>query len=129
MMLLLRRILSMNMLYQSHIGSWAILVLLFLVSYFLLKGGVRKGAKIVHMILRLFFVIMVVTGIGMLFILKFPAMYVVKGILAIILIGAMEMLLTRTSKGTIGSKAPMYWVIVIVTLVLVLLLGFGVITF
>lgn len=118
-----------NMLYQSHIGSWAILVLLFFVAYFLLKGGVHKGAKIVHMILRLFYIIMVVSGIGMLVNYSFPAMYVVKGILAIVLIYAMEMLLVRTSKGTIGSKAPMYWILVIVTLVLVILLGYGVISF
>ncbi|NEU29743.1 DUF1516 family protein [bacterium LRH843] len=119
----------MNMLYQSHIGSWAILVLLFFVSYFLLKGGVHKGAKIVHMILRLFYVIMVVSGIGMLIGFGFPAMYVVKGILAIILIYAMEMLLVRTSKGTIGSKAPTYWGILLITLILVILLGFKVISF
>lgn len=117
------------MLYQSHIGSWAILVLLFFISYFLIRGGAKRGGKIVHMILRLFFVIMVVSGVGLLFGYKFPAVYVVKGILAIILIYAMEMLLVRTGKGTIGQKAPTYWAIVIVTLILVLLLGFNVITF
>lgn len=119
----------LNIFYQSHIGSWAITVLLFLVSYFLLKGGISKGAKIVHMILRLFYVIMLVSGIGMLIGYGFPAVYVVKGILAIVLIYAMEMLLVRTKKGTLGSKAPMYWSLFGVTLVLVILLGYEVISF
>lgn len=119
----------LNIFYQSHIGSWAILVLLFLVSYFLLKGGINKGAKIVHMILRLFYVIQIVSGIGLLIGYGFPAVYIIKGILAIVLIYAMEMLLVRTQKGTIGSKAPMYWGIFVVTLVLVVLMGFGVLSF
>src|SRR5690625_4013104 len=119
----------MNVLYQWHIVVWAILVLLFFISYFLLKGGILRGAKIVHMILRLFFVIMVISGIGLLASYGFPAVYIVKGILAIVLIYGMEMLLVRTAKGTIGQKAPTYWGLVIITLILVILLGYNVITF
>lgn len=119
----------MNVLYQSHIGSWAILVLLFFIAYFLMKGGKKTGGKIVHMILRLFYIIMVVTGLGMIFNYSYPVAYHVKAVLAIILIGAMEVLLVRTKKGTIGSKAPMLWGVVIVTLILVILIGFGVISF
>ncbi len=119
----------MNMLYHTHISSWAILVLLFFISYFLIKSGKEKGGKIAHMILRLFFVIMVVSGIGMLINYSYPMAYHLKAGLAIILIGAMEMLLTRTQKGTIGSKAPLYWGVVIVLLILVILIGFGVISF
>lgn len=118
-----------NALYQSHIGSWAILVILFFICYFLVKSGKAKGAKIVHMVLRLFYIIMLVTGIGMLVNLGFPLMYIVKGALAFFLIYAMEMILVRTKKGTLGSQATMYWAILIITLVLVVLLGYGVISF
>jgi hypothetical protein len=118
-----------NIFYQSHIGSWAILVLLFFVGYFLLKAGKAKGAKIVHMVLRLFYIIMLVSGIGMLVTLGFPLMYLVKGALAFFLIYAMEMILVRTKKGTLGEQATLYWAIMIVTLVLVVLLGYGVISF
>ncbi|PAM96072.1 hypothetical protein B4N84_04255, partial [Flavobacterium sp. IR1] len=58
-----------------------------------------------------------------------PLMYIVKGALAFFLIYAMEMILVRTKKGTLGSQATMYWAILIITLVLVVLLGYGVISF
>lgn len=117
-----------NIFYQSHIGSWAILVLLFFVSYFLLKGGIRKGAKIVHMILRLFYIIQVVSGVGLLMVHQFAAAYIIKGIIAIVMIYAMEMILVRTQKGTM-EKGGLYWAILLISLLLVILLGFEVIPF
>lgn len=116
----------LNIFYQSHIGSWAITILLFVISYILLKAGKNKGAKILHMILRLFYVIMVVSGVGMI-IGGYPHIYMVKGLIAIVLIYSMEMLLVRTAKGTIGSKAGMYWGIFVVALIIVVLMGYGVI--
>mgnify|MGYP001943119622 CR=1 FL=1 len=120
-----------NMLYQSHAGSWAITVLLFIVSYVLLKMGKPKGQKVTHMILRLFFVIMVVSGLGMLILYQFPLMYVVKGILAIWLIVMMERILARTEVGGAQTSSPVgkYWIQMVIALLLVVLLGFEVIRF
>lgn len=117
-----------NIFYQSHIGSWAILVLLFFVSYFLVKGGIRKGGKIVHMILRLFYIIQIVSGVGLLMAYQFPAAFIIKAIIAIVMIYAMEMILVRTQKGTM-EKGGLYWAILLISLVLVILLGFEVISF
>lgn len=55
----------------SHEGSWAILAILFLVAYFLFRGGKSKAGTIIHMIARLFFVIMLVTGASMLIAYQF----------------------------------------------------------
>ncbi len=116
----------MNIFYQSHAGSWFFTLLFFGVSYFMLTKQNMKAQKITHMILRLFFIIMVVSGLGMLVGYQFSLVFVIKGILAIALIGLMEMILVRTKK---GKQAGKLWLPFIVVLVLVFLLGFNVISF
>ncbi|MBU8905014.1 YisL family protein [Desertibacillus haloalkaliphilus] len=119
-----------NIFYQSHIGSWALLVLLFIISYILLRAGKAKGQKITHMILRLFYVIMVVSGLGMLFQLGFPLNFSIKAVIGLWLIYVMEILLVRTQKGVLDSKqTTYYWIQLIVSLIIVVLLGFRVIYF
>lgn len=119
-----------NILYQSHAGSWAIMVLLFIVAFILLKRGHTKGQKITQMILRLFYIIMVVTGVGMLISYKFPLIYIVKGILAIWLIAVMELILARSGQETAqGASTGSYWVQLVISLIIVVLIGFNVISF
>lgn len=114
----------------AHGDSWYVTILLFVITIILLKVGVTKAAKILHMILRLFYVIMIFSGVVLLATLwNFALLYVIKGILAIVLIYSMEMILVKTKKGTMGSKAPIYWGLFVVSLVLVALLGLQVITF
>ncbi|GIP38920.1 hypothetical protein J31TS4_22000 [Paenibacillus sp. J31TS4] len=109
-----------NIFYQSHAGSWAFIFLLFLLSV------IFRRQKVTGMILRLFYIIMVVSGVGMLIGLGFPAMYVIKGILAIILIGLMEMILGRMKRGEAkGGPMPVFWVLLVVLAVVVPLMGFG----
>lgn len=119
-----------NIFYQSHAGSWAILVLLFVIAFFLFKNGARKGGRIVHMVLRLFYIIMLVSGggmvVGLMMASGFPVMYVIKGVLAVMLIGLMEMILGRTSR---SERSGMFWIMMLVFLVLIVLMGFGVIQF
>ncbi|KHF38402.1 hypothetical protein LQ50_21640 [Halalkalibacter okhensis] len=115
--------------YHAHVDSWWLLIVLFLITYFLLRAGKDKGAKILHMIVRLFYIVMIFSGVVLLFNWNFAIAYVIKAILAIVLIYAMEMILVRTKKGTLGSKAPMYWGLFVVTLVVVILLGMRIITF
>ncbi|WP_227936756.1 DUF1516 family protein [Alkalihalobacillus deserti] len=119
-----------NAMSAAHGDSWYVTILLFVITYILIKMGVSKGAKILHMILRLFYIIMIFSGVVLLMnVWDFALLYVIKGILAIVLIYAMEMILVKTKKGTIGSRAPMYWGLFIVSLVVVALLGLQVITF
>lgn len=116
--------------FHPHQFFWLILVLLFFVTFFLYKGKKYKGAKITSMLLRLFYLIMIGTGIAMLAMRGFPFVYIVKGILAIALISFMEMILMKTKNDTANGKTmAYYWVLNIVTLVLVVLIGFKVITF
>jgi hypothetical protein len=118
-----------NAMTYAHGDSWWVTILLFVITYFLAKAGKQKGAKVLHMILRLFYVIMIFSGVVLLFNWGFPLVYVLKGILAIVLIFAMEMILVRTQKGTLGDRAPMFWGIFVVSLIVVVLLGLRVITF
>lgn len=116
----------LNIFYQSHTGSWAILVVLFLVSLLLFKLGKAKGGRIVQMVVRLFYIIMLVSGIGMLIGYDFPTIYIVKGILAIGLIGAMEAVLGRAKRKE-AIAIPL--IVVVVLVVVVALMGYGVISF
>ncbi|GAA0328161.1 hypothetical protein GCM10008967_18300 [Bacillus carboniphilus] len=109
-----------NIFYQSHAGSWAILIILFLISYF------ARKQKISVMLQRLFYIIMLVSGIGMVFIMGFPLLYVVKGFLAILLIGTMEMLTIRSRK---GSPVGGIWAGFVILLAIVVLIGYDVISF
>lgn len=116
--------------YQSHAGSWAITILLFFLSFMLLKMGKPTGKKITHMILRLFFVIMVVSGIGMLFTRSFPLIYVIKGLLAVWLIAVMERILSKSAAGSErGASTTGLWIQFIIAIVLVILIGFNIIQF
>ncbi|WP_059103711.1 YisL family protein [Shouchella shacheensis] len=110
----------------SHEGSWAFLAILFVVSYFLYRANKNRAGTIIQMILRLFYLIMIVTGAGMLYGYGFPTMFVVKGILALVLIGFMEMTLAKTKR---GESALVGWILVVVTLLLVVLMGYQVISF
>ncbi|GAK11895.1 YisL family protein [Geomicrobium sp. JCM 19039] len=115
-----------DMFFASHQGSWAFVAALFIVAYFLFTSHKNKPGKILHMILRLFFIIMLVSGVGMLFEMGWPLVYIVKGILAVVMIGLMEMSLGKAKRGENGMGA---FIGVIVLLVIVALMGFNVITF
>ncbi|MED3689117.1 YisL family protein [Peribacillus butanolivorans] len=101
-----------------HITAWVIGIILFLVTYSMLKSENPK-AKMLHMITRLFYLLIFLTG-GML-ITDF-GVYAVKMIVGIIVIAAMEMVLVRTKKGK-GTSAM--WILFIVAFIFVLYLGFS----
>ncbi|MDQ0153839.1 YisL family protein [Robertmurraya andreesenii] len=106
-----------------HITTWVITLILFFVAVGLQKSGNLKAQKIVHMILRLFYLLTFATG-GMLVHLMFssyPVQYVLKVIFGILVIGFMEMVLARMKK---EKKSSIIWILFIVSLVIVLYLGF-----
>jgi hypothetical protein len=116
-----------NAFYHPHASFWMILVLLFVVTFFLYRANVAKGAKITHMVLRLFYVIMVGTGIALLVLKGFLFTYIIKGLLALLLIYFMEMILVKTKKGISGLAS--YWVLCLAALLVVVLIGYRVIIF
>lgn len=113
---------------HSHISAWAIGLILFIVALTLVKLDVLKGAKIIQMILRLFYILIIVTGIGLLHQVGYPVSHVIKGFLALVLIFSMEKILVRSSKRLLDAKTRnVFGSILIVSLVLIFLLGYKVI--
>lgn len=111
----------LNIFYQSHAGSWAFIIILFVVS------AIFYRQKITPMILRLFYLIMLVSGIGMLIGYGFPVKYVVKGIIAIAVIGLMEMILGRMKRGQgKESSTKILFIVWAVLILIVVLLGYGI---
>lgn len=106
--------------YHTHASSWAILVILFIISYFLTKN------KVLPMILRLFYLIMIGTGAYMLFTGDYNGAFHLKALLAIIMIGLMEMVLGRRKK---GKNALPFLIGIIVLLVVIVLIGYDKIIF
>ena len=113
---------------HMHVTSWILGLILFLVALFLYKQGNAKGAKIVHMILRLFYLIIIFTGGYLLFdvylanfTMPMGAEAITKGLAGIWLIAAMEMVLVKTNK---GKPVTGWWVQLVIALILVLILGY-----
>ncbi|PSL43954.1 uncharacterized protein DUF1516 [Salsuginibacillus halophilus] len=111
-----------------HRAGWLILVILFLVAYINLAKGNQKPYFILHQIARLFYIVMIVTGVYMLFGLGFPVAYIIKAVLALWLIYIMEAMLGRTKRGVMtDSMKKYYWLQFVIALIVVVLIGFGVI--
>lgn len=113
------------MLLHIHETTWTVAIVLFLISYFLITGKKMKAHKPVYMIARLFYVFILITGVILLIQVNFEFMAVIKGILAIILIGIMEML---TARALDGRKTGLFWAIFIILLAIILYIGYGVLT-
>jgi len=110
--------------YQTHAGSWAFLILFFVLTYIFKK-------KYLSMILRLFFVLMVASGAYMIFGTGgYSSDYHTKALVAIIMIGFMEMILARRmKKNQSGKQLLPFWIGIVVLLTVLLLIAFRVISF
>jgi hypothetical protein len=75
------------------------------------------------MLTRLFFVLILVSGIDLLARVGFAGLAVLKGILGILLIGLMEMLVSRRLK---GKPTGVFWILFFVVLGAILYMGFDV---
>lgn len=106
---------------HAHITTWVVAIILFFVANSLLKSGKEKPSKIVHMVLRLFYILIIVTGIVIASdIYNFSGEYIGKIILGIVTIGMMEMVLVKSKK---GAPTKIFWIIFLVALILTILLG------
>lgn len=107
---------------HAHMTAWFLALVLFFVALGLHKSGKEKGAKIVQMVLRLFYVLILLTGFGLLFSININIMYVLKAAVGLWVIAMLEMILIRTKK---KEKASVLWIQFVVAVLLVLYLGFS----
>ncbi|HSJ37880.1 MAG TPA: YisL family protein [Planococcus sp. (in: firmicutes)] len=104
-----------------HITTWVIAIVLFFAAAFM--NPASKGRKIVHMVLRLFYVLVIITGLA-LFIAhsSFDAMqYGLKFLFGLLTIGMMEMVLVRGKK---QKSVTLFWILFAVFLLASLFYGF-----
>lgn len=107
---------------HAHMTAWFLALVLFFVAIGLHKSGKEKGAKIVQMVLRLFYVLILLTGFMLLFSININIMYVLKAAVGLWVIAMLEMIVIRTRK---NEKASILWIQFIVAVLLVLYLGFS----
>lgn len=105
-----------------HITTWVIGLILFFAAVMMTNGS--KGQKITQMVLRVFYIFILLTGIalfmdGMDF--DMGMLYGFKLLGGIIIIGMMEMILARMKK---QKPSTMFWIILFVFLFITLFLGF-----
>ncbi|KZE47641.1 YisL family protein [Rossellomorea marisflavi] len=108
---------------DAHITTWVVAIILFFVALALHRAGNAKAMKIVHMILRLFYILIIVTG-ALLFWKNQgfdPALYGVKGLVGIWVIAMFEIILVRLNKGKSTKVAA---ILLVISLLAVLYLGF-----
>lgn len=106
---------------HAHITTWVIALILFFVAVSMQKGGNSKAPKMVHMTLRLFYILIIVTGAILLIGLSsITLMYVIKVLAGIWVIGMLEMILVRSSK---GKSTGMFWGLLVVAFFVTLYLG------
>lgn len=107
---------------HMHITTWVIALVLFLVAA--LSG---KKMKAVHMVLRLMYILVIVTGMSLFLewrdkISESSMNYDMKVLFGILVIGFMEMVLVRKNK---GKSVNMFWVLFGIVLLITLYLGFS----
>ncbi|MEH7884485.1 YisL family protein [Bacillus sp. JJ1609] len=107
---------------HAHMTAWFLALILFFVSIGLHKSGKEKGSKIVHMILRVVYLLILLTGFMLLFSINITIMYVLKAAVGLWVISMLEMISIRTKK---NEKASILWIQFVVALLLVLYLGFS----
>ncbi|OAT72029.1 YisL family protein [Parageobacillus thermoglucosidasius] len=96
---------------HAHITSWLVTILLFLIVVSLQRSGSAK-VKIAQMVLRLFYIFTIITGLLLLHsIASISILYIVKTIAGLWVIGAMEMVLVNMKKGKSAKAAWIQWII------------------
>jgi len=104
-----------------HIFTWVVGIILFLVATSM--DNESKGRKILHMIARLFYVLILISGALLFFEYSSidGALYGVKFLLGLVTIGMMEMVLVRSTK---NKSVKVVWILFFVFLLATLFLGF-----
>ncbi|MRH44192.1 DUF1516 family protein [Aquibacillus halophilus] len=108
-----------------HITSWALALILFVLALVFYKQG-KKAGKILHMVLRLDYLLILYSGGDLLMeYLNSGTMLgevLVKSFAGLWLIAILEMILVKTKK---DKPTKSFWIQLVIALVIVLVLGFG----
>lgn len=106
---------------HAHITTWFIALVLFLIALNLNKKGNEKGFKVLQMILRVMYLLILATGGILLFsIAHISLLYILKAVVGLWIISLFELILMRAAK---KQSASVLWVQFIVAFLLVLYLG------
>ncbi len=111
---------------HGHVTAWALALILFIIAIFLHKGGKAKGFKVLQMILRVLYLVIIGTGIGLLFTFKnipdqYIMLYILKVVTGLWIIGLFDMILGRVAN---NRRTSVFWIQFVVAWLLVLYLGF-----
>lgn len=106
---------------NEHVLSWVIAFGLFFVAVGLHKAGKHKSLKIVQMVLRLVYILIVVSGVMIFLSLdSISILYILKAAVGIWVISVLELILVRMAK---EQSTGLYWVQFAISLAVVLYLG------
>ncbi|WP_152654871.1 YisL family protein [Oceanobacillus sp. CFH 90083] len=112
---------------HMHITAWALGLILFIVALALYKKNSNKPATIVHMILRLVYLLIIISG-GLLtwdyiqgYSMPTLGEAIVKAIAGFWIVVMMEMILVGSKK---GKAVTGKWVQFFIALIIVIILGF-----
>lgn len=112
-----------------HVGAWVIAFILLFAVVLLHKQSNARAAKIVQMVLRLFYIVILISGILLLWNYFHGSDYLlvalIKSFAGLWLIGAMEMVSVGTAKGQSTRAA---WIQVVIAFVITLVLGYQVLS-
>jgi len=107
---------------HAHITAWVLALILFFVALSLNKSGKAKGVKIIQMILRVLYLLIIATGVGLLFkVYNIDVWYTLKAVVGLWVIGLFEMILSRAVN---KRRTSTFWIQFVVAFLLVLYLGF-----
>ncbi|BDH60873.1 UPF0344 protein YisL [Lysinibacillus sp. PLM2] len=98
-----------------HITTWVIGLILF----FIAATGISKS-KGIHMVLRLFYILILISGGALFFKWRVNFEYDIKFLLGILLIAMMEMILVRQAK---NKPTNVFWVLFFIFLFATLFFG------
>ncbi|WP_062352121.1 DUF1516 family protein [Bacillus kwashiorkori] len=84
---------------HAHLTSWALALILLIIGFVVANKGNEKATKIIQMILRVTYLLIIGTGIYLFVNAPLNALYYVKGIAGLLAVSAFEILLIRKVKG------------------------------
>lgn len=108
-----------------HITSWVLAVILFLIVIMFMNKGKAKPAKIVQMVLRLDYLLILYSGGSLLanyFNGEMLIEAIIKGLAGLWVIAMMEMIVIRRKK---GKPVLGFWVQFGIAVLITIALGFG----
>lgn len=103
-----------------HITTWVVALILFAVALILHNSGKAKATKIVQMILRVFYLLVLFTGIQLFLNIEPSGGYHIKMLFGILVIAFLEMVLIRVTK---GKSSGLFWGLLAVSLVVTFYYG------